>query len=79
MAKACDIILQYIVIRTSPIKQSSICHADTVVWNSQRIRLIALLEHTEQSAHQTSNLNIDIDICVHTYLRLLNSAFPECL
>ena len=35
-----------------------------------RIRRVALLAHTEQSAHQTnkkSTPNIDIDFCVHTY------------
>ena len=39
-------------IRTSPIKQSSVCHAD-------RIHLLHVT-YTEQSAHQTRNTNIDI-------------------
>ena len=61
MAKARDFILQHIVIRTSPIKQSCICHADTIH--------LLHFAHTEQSVHQATNPNIDIDVdfCVHTY------------
>ena len=56
-------------IRTSPIyKQSSVCHADTIQ--------LLHVAYTEQSAHQTSSPNIDIDICVHSCRRSLNSAFP---
>ena len=43
MAKARDFILQHIVIRTSPIKQSCICHAD-------KIHLLHVAD-TEQSAY----------------------------
>ena len=47
MAKARDFILLHIVIRTSPIKQSCICHADT-------IHLLHVhVAYTEQSAYQT--------------------------
>ena len=45
MAKARDFILQHKVIRTSPIKQSCICHADTIH--------VLHVAYTEQSAYQT--------------------------
>ena len=71
MAQARDFILQHKVIRTPPIKQYCICHADTIH--------LLHVAYTEQSVHQTSNPNIDIDISVHTYSPLLNSAIPEFL
>ena len=81
MAKTRDFILQHIVIRTLLAFVTLIQYTCYMYHtrNSQRIRLVALLAHTEQSAHQTSNPNIDIDICVHTYSPLLNNAFPVCL
>ena len=47
MAKARDFILQHIVIRTSPIKQSCICHADTIH--------LLHVAYTEQSAYLNCN------------------------
>ena len=41
--------------------------------------VLPAMAYTEQSAHQTSIPNIDIDICLHTYLPLRAvaiSAFP---
>ena len=45
MARARDFILQHKVIRTSPIKQSCICHADTIH--------LLHVAYTKQSAYQT--------------------------
>ena len=46
--------------------------------NSQRIRRVALLAHKEPSAHQTSNPNIEIDICVHIR-HFVPLQFKQCI